>query len=416
MIGKELDGPDVEPENVYNMDETGVMLSKLGSLKVLVGKDDLRAYRGAGVQRTMVTAIECISADGGSLLPLIIWPAATHRSTWTTHPTPGWHFACSQSGYTDNKISFDWLRLVFDPQTKPRANGKPRILICDGFGTHESLEILKFCYENNIVLCRLPSHTSHKCQPCDVGAFGPLKTAYREQVERLFRGGANTVGKQHFTSLYNRARVQALTTRNIKAGWSKTGLFPFCPLRVLKDIQRPPAELRIPKGDEGSQVPSPSCETLKTPVTSEALTALRAQIEKDAHLLTGPRRQQLQKMANAAQKSFAECALLLDENRLLFEQNNESNCRKSVRSLKVGEGHVMSYGDIVEAQAKRDAQEAKRGVKGAAAEKLKRGPKRKGAAAAVPTQAKRVKRSEAEVAADEIEAMGLGNYCSVLSL
>jgi hypothetical protein len=25
------------PENVYNMDETGVMLSKLGSVKVLVG-------------------------------------------------------------------------------------------------------------------------------------------------------------------------------------------------------------------------------------------------------------------------------------------------------------------------------------------------------------------------------------------
>jgi len=50
----------------------------LGSVKVLVGKDDLRDYRGAGVKRTMVTAIECISADGRSLLPLIIWPALTH--------------------------------------------------------------------------------------------------------------------------------------------------------------------------------------------------------------------------------------------------------------------------------------------------------------------------------------------------
>jgi len=30
------------PENVYNMDETGVMLSMLGSLKVLVVKGDLR--------------------------------------------------------------------------------------------------------------------------------------------------------------------------------------------------------------------------------------------------------------------------------------------------------------------------------------------------------------------------------------
>ena len=75
---------------------------------------------------------------------------------------------------------------MFDPQTKTRANGKPRILVCDGFGTHETLEIIEFCLENNIILCRLPSHTSHKTQPCDVSVFGPLKTAYRDEVERRY--------------------------------------------------------------------------------------------------------------------------------------------------------------------------------------------------------------------------------------
>jgi hypothetical protein len=50
-------------ENVYNMDETGVILSMLGSVKVLVGKDDLRDHRGVGVRRSMVTAIECINAE-----------------------------------------------------------------------------------------------------------------------------------------------------------------------------------------------------------------------------------------------------------------------------------------------------------------------------------------------------------------
>ena len=218
VIGKELHDPVILPENVYNMDETGVMLSMLGSLKVLVGKDYPRAYRGASVKREMVTAIECISADGRSLHPLIIWPAATHRSTWTTYPTPRWHFACSQSGYTDSKISLECLKLVFDPQTEAQANKKPRLLICDGFGTHETLEVMQYCFENDIVLCRIPSHTSRKLQPCDVGVFGPLKTEYREQVERLYRGGAKTVGKQHFTSLYSRARDQALTPRNIESG------------------------------------------------------------------------------------------------------------------------------------------------------------------------------------------------------
>jgi hypothetical protein len=181
-----LQDPAVLPENVYNMDETGVMLSKLGSVKVLVGRDNPRDYRSAGEKRTMGTAVECISADGRVLLPLTIWPASTHRSNWTTFPTPGWHYAHSKNGYNDSKINIEWLKRVFDPQTRERANGKPRVLICDGFRSHETLEILEFCFENNIIPCRPPSHTSHKLQPCDATVFASLKAAYRDQVERLY--------------------------------------------------------------------------------------------------------------------------------------------------------------------------------------------------------------------------------------
>jgi hypothetical protein len=83
-----------------------------------------------------------------------------------------------------------------------------------------------------------------------------------------------------------------------------------------------------------------------TPVTSKALTMLRKQIEQDANKLDGPSKARLEKFANAAQKSFAECAILFDENQLLFEQNNESNCRQSTRSTMVGKAKVMSYEDI----------------------------------------------------------------------
>ena len=134
VIGKVVQDPAILPENVYNMDETGVMLCILGSVKVLAGGDDPRDYRGAGVKRTMVTAIKCISANGRSLLPMLIWPATTHRSNWTTFPTPRWHYACSESGYTDSKISLEWLKRVFDSQIKGQANQKLRVLICNGSG------------------------------------------------------------------------------------------------------------------------------------------------------------------------------------------------------------------------------------------------------------------------------------------
>jgi hypothetical protein len=46
MIKDILQDPAVLVENVYNMDETRVMLSMPGLVKVLVSKHDLRDYRG----------------------------------------------------------------------------------------------------------------------------------------------------------------------------------------------------------------------------------------------------------------------------------------------------------------------------------------------------------------------------------
>lgn len=103
-----------------------------------------------------------------------------------------------------------------------------------------------------------------------------MKTAYRDQVERLNRGGVDTIGKEHFTYLYNPARDRAITARNIRAGWAAAGLFPLNPDRVLRDM--PPAEHTSPGVDVAAtssqnEVP-PTPITPVTPVTVEALTSL----------------------------------------------------------------------------------------------------------------------------------------------
>ncbi|KAJ5366098.1 hypothetical protein N7541_000039 [Penicillium brevicompactum] len=379
IIGRELADPAILLENVYNMDETGVLLSVLNSLKVLVGKDDLRKHRGTTVKRTLVTAIECISADGRFLHPLIIWPAATHRSSWTTHPTPGWHFACTKTGYTNTEISLYWVEHVFDPQTRDRAGGRPRLLICDGFGTHESLEVMKFCFANRIILCRLPSHTSHKLQPCDVGVFSPLKTAYRAQVEQACRAGVSTIGKPHFTYLYDRARKEAFTPRNI---------------RVKRPGRRYSTTIPV-------EPPTVSSNICHTPNTSDHFALLRSEVEQDAQNLDGVCKRRLQTLSRATEKVFAERALLLEENRILFEQNNEKTCRQSSGLTVVGHAKVMSYEDIVEAQKKRDitvTEQATRKKRSKAGDKL-------------------LSRSEEKRKAEqEIQAWDMSDYCLVLDL
>ena len=270
---------------------------------------------------------------------------------------------------------------MFEPQTRERAGGKPRVLIYNGFGTHETLEILEFCLTNNIILCRLPSHTSHKLQPCDVGPFAPLKSAYREQVERLNQGGVDIVGKEHFTYLYSPARDRALTKRNIRAGWSATGLFPLNPERVLRDVPKSSAEVsNMNPGTEAAStdvldtVPRTPI-TLVTLVTTEALTSLHDLIIRDTHVPERTSKDRLQKriqkLASAAKISFAEQALLKDRNQFLLQINREAKARRSTKLVVLGKAKVMSFEDLEEARAKRVAKEQ------ALTSKPKRGRKRK---------------------------------------
>jgi hypothetical protein len=254
-------------------------------------------------------------------------------------------------------------------------------LICDGFATHETLEILEFCFENNILLCRLPSHTSHKLQPCDVAAFAPLKAAYRDQVDRLEQGGVNTIGKEHFTALYSPARERAFTPKNIKAGFAASGLFPFNPDRVLRSMPAPPAEPAIPSADEvkvGSYRQDVEPQTPVTPASAESFMSLQNLIiQRDAHALDETSKQNLarhlQKCTKAFQKSSAQAILQEDRIQFLTTINNEAKVRRSTKSLVLGKAKVMSYEDLVEARAKRVEKESAQEAKG----KRRRGRKPK---------------------------------------
>ena len=118
-------------------------------------------------------------------------------------------------------------------------------------------------------------------------------------------------------------------------------------------------------------------QTPVTPVSAEGLASLHNLIKQDAHTLNKTSIQRLerhvQKLANAAQISFAERALLHDQNQMLTRMNNEAKVRRSTRSIVLGKAKVMSFEDIEVAQATRAAKEV---IKG----KGKRGRKRKSAA------------------------------------
>jgi hypothetical protein len=111
------------------------------------------------------------------------------------------------------------------------------------------------------------------------------------------------------------------------------------------------------------------------------LSPSMAHTAHDARALDETSKQRLQrhvhKLVSAAQISFAERALLQDQNRFLSKMNNEAKVRRSAKSQVLGKAKVMSYEDLEEARAKRKEKEK------AAAGKAVRGRERKAPALVV---------------------------------
>ncbi|OAP56314.1 hypothetical protein AYL99_09493 [Fonsecaea erecta] len=336
---------NIHDKNVYNMDEAGVLLGYTTTVKMLVHSKDTRRHRGTGVKRVLITSIECVSAAGIALPPLIIWPASTHL-------------------YPGSKTC-----LIRKPVPAP---------------------------------------------PLDIGVFGPLKSAYREQVEQLYRGGAGIVGKQHFTFLYSRARQTALTESNIISAWSKVGLFPFDPTRVLATISGSQTDKNAPQiAATQTHLFSPD-KIQATPVTSEDFAALRRLIEGESQQVSELSQHRLQEAFNAAERALTESSLLRDRSQELFLQNCEKKLRQSTRSTVIGTARVMSYRDIV---VKRSTQETIKTTE-PRSDAGRQGPSVSRHPSTVSSKAprKRGRQGELEQAIQEIDRSEIGNYCHVFEL
>jgi hypothetical protein len=245
--------------------------------------------------------------------------------------------------------------------------------------------------------------------------FAAPKAAYRDEVERLERGGVNAIGKEHFTFLYSRARSKAFTQKNIRSGFSACGLFPFNPDRVLQSMPKPPTELTLIDANEveaatNSQDTVQSPTTPVTPVTTQGIALLPNIIMKQAtqcfdQTTIASLRKNVQKMSKAAHLAFSKGILQRDQIQFLTKINDESKVRKSAkghilgRRAEKGEGAVMGWNEL-------EAKRAERNEQAATAAKVteKRRGKRKGKAGGEP-QAKVARWSDVR---SEVEVEGQG--------
>jgi hypothetical protein len=132
-----------------------------------------------------------------------------------------------------------WLTDVFLPETEHLVGR--RLLILDGHGSHCKAEFVARCLRDEVDLIVLPSHSSHKTQPLDVGIFQPLKKAMGKMTDMVLRHNTGPIPKWVWITNLARARKQAFTQSNIMVGWKETGIYPFRPSKVVRYLTPPPS-------------------------------------------------------------------------------------------------------------------------------------------------------------------------------
>jgi DDE superfamily endonuclease/Tc5 transposase DNA-binding domain len=163
---------DVNPLDIWNMDETGLYIGTAGNGRVLGSSNTKRTYiKAPGRSREWVTIIKAVSAAGFYLKPLVIFKGKSLQSSWfETDSVPDWLFVASENAFITNSIGLKWLKEIFLPQTA-RDPPHRRVLILDNQASHIDTEFLWQCHKNNVFLCFLIPHSSHACQPLDVCSF-----------------------------------------------------------------------------------------------------------------------------------------------------------------------------------------------------------------------------------------------------
>jgi len=215
------------PQNIYNVDETGMTTVQGTGSKIMAMKGRRQVGCLTSAERgQLVTVVVCMNVTGTFLPPLFIFPRQRMKAELMDHSPPGSVCVCHKSGWMQLEIFSQWFDHFVTCSGASKSN--PVLLILDGHSTHvRNLTVINKAREHGVTIICLPPHCSHKMQPLDVAFMKPLSTYYNSEVSKWLRcHPGRTVTMFQIAELITPAFQKAATALTSANGFRKTGLWP----------------------------------------------------------------------------------------------------------------------------------------------------------------------------------------------
>jgi len=161
-----------DPENVYNMDETGLFFRLLPIYSILMPNEDISSTRGKKKAKDRVSLIICANASRTHKIPCVMIgkpkePTCIKDQHW---PVPYFNQA---KAWMDVETCWKWFNEVFVPEVKRRTK-RLVLLLMDNVSAHfDAFEC------DNIHVVFFPPNCTNWKQPCDMGIIATLKKQHK---------------------------------------------------------------------------------------------------------------------------------------------------------------------------------------------------------------------------------------------
>ncbi|XP_063594808.1 uncharacterized protein LOC134771775 [Penaeus indicus] len=212
--------------DIWNLDETGcTTVQNPGKVVAQRGKKQVGSLTSAE-RGELVTVEYCVNAIGNVIPPLFVFPRVHYRDHFLNGAPSGAIGRASRSGWMNEELFSEYMH-HFIQHTRCTKERKV-LLVLDNVESHITITSIDLARENGVVLLTLPPHTSHRLQPLDRAVYGPFKKAYNIAMDGWIRSHpGRTVTIYDIPTIVAEAQLQAITPRNIKAGFAATGIYPF---------------------------------------------------------------------------------------------------------------------------------------------------------------------------------------------
>ena len=169
--------------------------------------------------------LTCVNAIGDHIPGFYIFRGKRLRSNYVIHCEDGVAMALQTKAWMTATLFSHWISHFIRCLEKNRGISHKRqyLLILDGYNSHITLEVVHKCREVGLDLLTLPSHTSHRLQPLDVGVFSPFKRYFKRYRDVWSVSNKEKGASKHTLAMWvSKALERALTTKNITAAFRTT--------------------------------------------------------------------------------------------------------------------------------------------------------------------------------------------------